>query len=77
MDDPSQRVREWVAHLLAGYDDDRAREALATLRRDPIDLVAETVERSLEADPDRFRRRFGAGSPSTPSEDAMNRPPEF
>jgi HEAT repeat protein len=76
-DDPSQRVREWVAHLLAGYDDDRAHEALRTLREDPVDLVAETAERSLETDPERFRRRFGDRSRSERSEDPLNRQPEF
>ncbi|MFQ3294500.1 MAG: hypothetical protein ACI8VE_001577, partial [Natrialbaceae archaeon] len=50
---------------------------LKTLCDDPVDLVAETAERSVEADPERFRSRFGGRSQPDRSEDPLNRQPEF
>ena len=79
-EDESDRVREWAAHLLGGIDDDRARAALADLRRDEADLVAQTAERALAVDPGRFRRQFRGGideGTTLPGEDRLNRRPDL
>jgi HEAT repeat protein len=79
-DDESERVREWAAHLLGGVDDDRARDALATLREDDAQLVAQTAERALAVDPGRFRRQFRGGideGTTLPGEDRLNRRPDL
>jgi HEAT repeat protein len=78
--DPSERVREWAAHVLGGIDDDRARRTLEGLATtDDSDIVALTARHARSADPDRFRRRFtGAmeeGDSLLPGEDLLNRQP--
>jgi HEAT repeat protein len=78
--DDSERVREWAAHMLGGVDDDRARERLRELEDDPATVVRQTAERALDADPDRFRRQFGAlenDSRLLPGEDRLNRMPDL
>ena len=83
VDDESERVREWAAHLLAGVDDDRAREALARLASDETEpqVVRSTAARALEADPGRFRRQFSGaldrGDTTLPGEDQLNRQPDL
>lgn len=80
--DPSERVREWAAHVLAGIDDDRARRTLEGLATsDDSDIVALTARHARSVDPDRFRRRFtGAmaeGDTLLPGEDLLNRQPNL
>ncbi|WP_123534775.1 HEAT repeat domain-containing protein [Halosimplex salinum] len=83
VDDESERVREWAVHLLAGVDDDRAREALRETAADESEprIVRGTAARALEADPGRFRRQFtGAldrGDTTLPGEDHLNRQPDL
>ncbi|QSG13249.1 HEAT repeats containing protein [Halapricum desulfuricans] len=60
VDDDSERVREWVAELLGGFDDERARSALERLRGDDSDIVAEAAAHALESDGD--RRELFTGS---------------
>jgi HEAT repeat protein len=82
-DDPSERVREWAAHLLAGVDDDRAEAALRDLAGDDTEseVVRSTAARSLEADAGRFRRQFTGAlddrETTLPGEDRLNRNPEL
>lgn len=79
-EDDSERVREWAAHMLGGVDEDRARERLHELTEDPATVVRRTAERALEADPDRFRRQFGAlenDGRLLPGEDRLNRMPDL
>jgi hypothetical protein len=80
--DPSERVREWAAHVLGGIDDDRARRTLEGLATsDDSDIVALTARHARSVDPDRFRRRFtGAmeeGDTLLPGEDLLNRQPNL
>lgn len=82
-EDPSERVREWAAHLLGGVDDDRAEETLQALRadEDEPDVVRKTAARSLEVDAGSFRRQFSGTLAETdrtlPGEDALNRTPNL
>ncbi|EMA46051.1 HEAT repeat domain-containing protein [Halococcus saccharolyticus] len=78
--DPSERVREWAAHVLGGIDDDRARRTLEGMATsDDSDIVALTARHARSVDPARFRRRFtGAmeeGDTLLPGEDLLNRQP--
>lgn len=78
--DPSERVREWVAHVLGGIDDDRARRTLEGMAiSDDSDIVAITARRARSVDPHRFQRQFtGAMEESEtllPGEDLLNRQP--
>ncbi|MFB6102544.1 MAG: HEAT repeat domain-containing protein [Haloplanus sp.] len=78
--DDSERVREWAAHMLGGVDSDRARDRLRELTDDPATVVRQTAERALEAEPDRFRRQFGAlenDARLLPGEDRLNRMPDL
>lgn len=79
--DDSERVREWAAHLLAGVDEDRARDRLRTLTDDPAAVVRQTAERALDAEPGRFRRQFGGPLENDarllPGEDRLNRMPDL
>lgn len=80
--DPSDRVREWAAHMLGGIDHDRARETLRSLAAgDESDIVRVTAGNALEADPARFRRKFvGAADRDQqplPGEDLLNRRPDL
>jgi len=78
--DDSERVREWAAHMLGGVDSDAARDRLRDLTDDPATVVRQTAERALEADPDRFRRQFGAlenDARLLPGEDRLNRMPDL
>jgi len=78
--DDSERVREWAAHMLGGVDADAARDRLRDLTDDPATVVRQTAERALEADPDRFRRQFGAlenDARLLPGEDRLNRMPDL
>jgi hypothetical protein len=80
--DPSERVREWVAHVLGGIDDDRARRTLEGMATsDDSDIVALTARHARSVDPRRFRRRFtGAmaeGDTLLPGEDLLNRQPNL
>lgn len=79
-DDDRERVREWVAHLLGGIDDERATEALEELVHDDVQIVARTAERALDTDPGRFRRQFDRSpgdSEPLPGEDRLNRQPDL
>ncbi|MFC7139848.1 HEAT repeat domain-containing protein [Halosimplex aquaticum] len=78
--DPSDRVREWAAHVLGGIDDDRARKTLEGLAMsDDSDIVALTARHARSVDPDRFRRQFAGaleeGDTLLPGEDLLNRQP--
>lgn len=80
--DPSERVREWVAHVLGGIDDDRSRKTLEGMAfSDDSDIVAITAKRARSVDPHRFRRQFtGAMAESEtllPGEDLLNRQPNL
>jgi HEAT repeat protein len=78
--DDSERVREWAAHMLGGVDSDAARSRLRDLTDDPATVVRQTAERALEAEPDRFRRGFGAlenDARLLPGEDRLNRMPDL
>jgi len=78
--DDSERVREWAAHMLGGVDSDAARDCLRDLTDDPATVVRGTAERALEAEPDRFRRQFGAlenDARLLPGEDRLNRMPDL
>jgi len=79
--DPSDRVREWVAHMLGGISGAEAREALEQLRGDESEIVRATADRALEVDPDRFRRRFTTtldeSTEPLPGEDPLNRQPNL
>lgn len=80
--DPSERVREWAAHVLGGIDDDRARRTLEGLATsDDSDIVALTARHARSVDPNRFQRRFtGAmaeGDTLLPGEDLLNRQPNL
>jgi HEAT repeat protein len=82
-DDPSERVREWAAHLLGGVDDPRAAETLARLADDDAesDVVRRTAARAREVDAGSFRRQFSGALESTdrtlPGEDDLNRTPDL
>lgn len=81
-DDPSERVREWAAHLLGGVDDDRARKRLDRLaEEDESDIVRETAARAESVDPGSFRRQFSGTLDETdrtlPGEDDLNRTPDL
>ncbi|WP_276271397.1 HEAT repeat domain-containing protein [Haloarcula litorea] len=77
----SERLREWAARMLAGVDSDAARDRLEAMADDPASVVRQTAERSLEADPGRFRRQFGgaleADGRLLPGEDRLNRMPDL
>jgi HEAT repeat protein len=77
----SERLREWAAHMLAGVDEDRARDRLRELTDDPAAVVRQTAERSLEAEPGQFRRQFGGALENDarllPGEDRLNRMPDL
>ena len=79
----SERLREWSAHLLAGVDDDRARDRLAALAGDESEprVVRSTAARALDADPGKFRRQFTGGtedrSADLPGESTLNRRPDL
>jgi HEAT repeat protein len=79
----SERLREWAVHLLAGVDDDRARERLREVAGDDSEasVVRSTAARSLEADPGRFRRKFTGGTENEgtdlPGESRLNRRPDL
>jgi HEAT repeat protein len=77
----SERLREWAAHMLAGVDEDRARDRLDALTDDPATVVRQTAERSLEEDPGQFRRQFGGALENDarllPGEDRLNRMPDL
>ncbi|MFB6170062.1 MAG: HEAT repeat domain-containing protein [Haloarculaceae archaeon] len=82
VDDESERVREYAAHMLAGVDDDEARAALEWLvETAESDVVRLTAQNALEADPARFRRQFSGptdeGETLLPGEDPLNRMPNL
>lgn len=81
IEDPSDRVREWAAHMLGGVDDGRARAALQEALDDENRIVRATAERALDVDPDRFRRRFTGGldekETTLRGEDPLNRQPDL
>ncbi|WP_435101810.1 HEAT repeat domain-containing protein [Halarchaeum sp. P4] len=80
VDDDSERVREWVAHLLGGIDDERASDALETLARDDVGVVAKTAVDALDTDAGRFRRQFTKAAERTtnaPADDRLNRHPDL
>ncbi|MFC6954472.1 HEAT repeat domain-containing protein [Halorubellus litoreus] len=79
----SERLREWSAHLLAGVDDDRARDRLDAIAGDETEpqVVRSTAARALDADPGKFRRQFTGGtedrSADLPGESTLNRRPDL
>lgn len=81
VDADSERLREWVAHLLGGIDDERATSALQTLVRDESGVVAKTAANALDADAGRFRRQFTSGrdkgNEPLPGDDQLNRQPDL
>jgi HEAT repeat protein len=82
-EDPSERVREWAAHLLGGVDDETAEETLRTLStdEDEPDIVRKTAARALDVDAGSFRRQFtgtlAESDRTLPGEDALNRTPNL
>ncbi|SEP05239.1 HEAT repeat-containing protein [Halogranum amylolyticum] len=82
-EDPSERVREWATHLLAGVDDDRAESRLEEIAADDTEceIVRRTAVHALQTDAGKFRRQFrGALDETTqklPGEDPLNRQPEL
>jgi hypothetical protein len=81
VDDESDRVREWVATLLAEIDDERADAALRTLTEDPCDIVATAAEQGITDGPSGTSRiGGGSGRPrgGRPTEGARpGRPPDL
>ncbi|ODR82933.1 protein phosphatase [Haladaptatus sp. W1] len=81
--DPSERVREWVAHMLGGIDDDRATATLEAFVNDADEpeIVRNTAARALTVDPGTFRRQFGGPldemTTELPGEDVLNRRPNL
>ncbi|SDN10006.1 HEAT repeat-containing protein [Halogranum gelatinilyticum] len=81
--DPSERVREWAAHLLGGVDDERATETLTRLAADDdeSDIVRKTAARAREVDAGSFRRQFSGAlderDRTLPGEDDLNRTPNL
>jgi HEAT repeat protein len=79
----SERLREWATHLLAGVDDDRARERLEAVAGNDAEprVVRSTAARALDADPGKFRRQFTGGtenqSTDLPGESTLNRRPDL
>ena len=79
----SERLREWATHLLAGVDDDRARDRLEAVASDDAEpqVVRSTAARALDADPGKFRRQFTGGtenrSTDLPGESTLNRRPDL
>ena len=80
-DDPSERVREWAAHLLGGIDDGRATRTLDRLLSDESDIVRKTAARAKEVDAGSFRRQFSGAIDESdrtlPGEDDLNRTPNL
>jgi HEAT repeat protein len=81
-DDPSERVREWVAHLLGGIDADRAHAELERLAaEDESSIVRETAVRARDVDAGSFRRQFSGALDESdrtlPGEDDLNRTPDL
>ncbi|QIB74348.1 HEAT repeat domain-containing protein [Halogeometricum borinquense] len=81
-DDPSERVREWAAHLLGGIEDDRAHETLDRLaEEDERSVVRETAVRARDVDAGSFRRQFSGALDESdrtlPGEDDLNRTPDL
>ncbi|MFT4963727.1 MAG: hypothetical protein ACI9PP_001004 [Halobacteriales archaeon] len=81
VDDESDRVREWVATMLADVEDERAERALRTLAEDRCDVVATAARRALEkgsTGPSTVgggSGRSGGGPPT--GESGPGRPPEL
>jgi HEAT repeat protein len=81
-DDPSERVREWAAHLLGGVDADRAHAELERLAtEDESSIVRETAVRARDVDAGSFRRQFSGALDESdrtlPGEDDLNRTPDL
>lgn len=81
-DDPSERVREWAAHLLGGIDADRAHAELERLAaEDESSIVRETAVRARDVDAGSFRRQFSGALDESdrtlPGEDDLNRTPDL
>ncbi|MFB6183792.1 MAG: HEAT repeat domain-containing protein [Haloarculaceae archaeon] len=82
VDDDSDRVREWAAHLLSGVESEAADDALERLQaEDPSEIVRRTASRARDADPGSFRRQFSgaldADVDDTPRNDTLNRQPDL
>jgi hypothetical protein len=81
VDDESDRVREWVATLLAEVDDERAESALRTLAADDHDIVAKTATKALDGDDPSTTDVGGNGGPATrssePEQSRHDRPPDL
>ena len=81
VDDESDRVREWVATMLAGVEDERAERALRTLAEDRCDIVATAAMQALEGgSPGPSTMGIGSdrsgGGPST-GRSGPGRPPDL
>lgn len=75
--DPSDRVREWAAHLLGDVDDDRADAALSeTARSDDSDVVRATAARALGMADEELRDVVESGRATTDAADVLNRRPD-
>jgi hypothetical protein len=81
VDDESDRVREWVATMLADVEDERAERALRTLAEDQCDIVATAAMRALEGGSTGSSAmgsgsdRSGGGPPT--GESGPGRPPDL
>ncbi|WP_458204515.1 HEAT repeat domain-containing protein [Haladaptatus sp. NG-SE-30] len=80
-EDPSERVREWAAHMLGGIDDEQVRTTLERLvRSDESRLVRSTAQHALTTDAARFRRGFTGAADTrmpNPEENVLNRSPDL
>jgi hypothetical protein len=75
--DESDRVREWVATLLGGIDDPRAKNALMELTKDPHDIVATTAADALESAAEDVSLDTGATAPHNPEQSSHDTPPDL
>jgi len=81
LEDTSDRVREWAAHMLGGVDSDESRAALErAAETDESRIVRLTAAKARQTDPVAFRRRFRGttdGEPIQDVDDPLNRQPDL
>lgn len=76
-DDDSDRVREWVAHLLGQIDDPDARQALSTLQSDDSSVVAKTATHALADSGTKPGPPGGTQFDGTDPTGSQDRPPQL